>query len=91
MKIVFYSEEVFDSFYEWMSSDKKIAKRIAALIKNINREPFTGIGKPEPLKHGLSGWWSREINSEHRLVYKVEGEGDDKRLVVLSCKYHYDS
>ena len=65
--------------------DKKILKRINDLIKAISREPFEGIGKPEPLRHGLSGYWSRRINDEHRLVYKVEGED----LLIAMCRYHY--
>lgn len=69
----------------WQQADKKILKRINDLIKVISCEPFDGIGKPEPLRHGLSGYWSRRINDEHRLVYKVEG--DD--LLIALCRYHY--
>lgn len=69
----------------WQQADKKILKRINDLIKAISREPFEGIGKPEPLRHGLSGYWSRRINDEHRLVYKVEGED----LLIAMCRYHY--
>lgn len=69
----------------WQQTDKKILKRINDLIKAISREPFEGIGKPEPLRHGLSGYWSRRINDEHRLVYKVEGED----LLIAMCRYHY--
>ena len=69
----------------WQQVDKKILKRINDLIKAISREPFEGIGKPEPLRHGLSGYWSRRINDEHRLVYKVEGED----LLIAMCRYHY--
>lgn len=69
----------------WQQTDKKILKRINDLIKAISRDPFEGIGKPEPLRHGLSGYWSRRINDEHRLVYKVEGED----LLIAMCRYHY--
>lgn len=69
----------------WQQADKKILKRINDLIKAISRDPFEGIGKPEPLRHGLSGYWSRRINDEHRLVYKVEGED----LLIAMCRYHY--
>ena len=69
----------------WQQADKKILKRINELIKAISCEPFYGIGKPEPLRHGLSGYWSRRINDEHRLVYKVEG--DD--LLIALCRYHH--
>ena len=60
--------------------------RINRLIKNIQREPYTGIGKPEPLKHGLSGYWSRRINDEHRIVYKVEGD----QIFIAQLRYHYE-
>ena len=69
----------------WQSTDKKILKRINALIKEIQRTPFEGTGKPEPLKHGLAGYWSRRINDEHRLVYKVEGDA----ILIAQLRYHY--
>ncbi|SDZ82245.1 toxin YoeB [Thiothrix caldifontis] len=69
----------------WQQADKKILKRINDLIKAISRDPFDGIGKPEPLRHGLSGYWSRRINDEHRLIYKVEGED----FLIAMCRYHY--
>lgn len=69
----------------WQQADKKILKRTNDLIKAISRDPFEGIGKPEPLRHGLSGYWSRRINDEHRLVYKVDGED----LLITMCRYHY--
>ncbi len=69
----------------WQQADKKILKRINDLIKAISRDPFEGIGKPEPLRHGLSGYWSRRINDEHRLVCKVDGED----LLITMCRYHY--
>lgn len=82
--VAFYSKAL-DDFYEWESTDKKIFKKIKELIKDITRTPFEGIGKPEPLKHELSGYWSRRINDEHRLVYKIS----DNMLYILSCKEHY--
>ncbi|WP_082727289.1 Txe/YoeB family addiction module toxin [Nostoc sp. NIES-3756] len=66
--------------------DKKVFKKILDLVKDIQRDPFSGIGKPEPLKYELQGYWSRRITEEHRLVYKVE----EDLLIILSCKYHYD-
>jgi toxin YoeB len=72
---------------EWGKEDKKVFKKILELIKDIQREPFSGIGKPEPLKYELQGYWSRRITNEHRLVYKIE----EDLLIILSCKYHYDS
>ncbi len=85
MKITFIDDEAFDTFYEWTAENKKIAKRIKDLIKDIERNPFDGIGKPEPLKYDLSGYWSRRITDEHRLVYRIEND----ELLILSCKYHY--
>ncbi|MBL0231801.1 MAG: Txe/YoeB family addiction module toxin [Moraxellaceae bacterium] len=73
MKLTF-SEQAWEEYLYWQKTDKKLLNRINELIKAITREPFTGIGKPEPLKHSLSGYWSRRINDEHRLVYKVEGD-----------------
>ncbi|MCC6374193.1 MAG: Txe/YoeB family addiction module toxin [Moraxellaceae bacterium] len=69
MKLTF-SEQAWEEYLYWQKTDKKLLNRINELIKAITREPFTGIGKPEPLKHSLSGYWSRRINDEHRLVYK---------------------
>ena len=62
---------------------------INALIKDIKRDPFKGLGKPEPLKHALQGWWSRRITGEHRLVYRVKGKGSDLQVEVAQCRYHY--
>ena len=84
MKIIF-SEESFTDYQTWALEDRKLYKKINELIKDIIRSPFSGIGKPEPLKHELSGYWSRRINEEHRLVYKIT----DDSLLIASCKYHY--
>jgi toxin YoeB len=84
MKLVF-SNKVWEGYLYWQSTDKKVLKRINALIKEIQRTPFEGVGKPEPLKHGLSGYWSRRINDEHRLVYKIE-EG---AVLIAQLRYHY--
>jgi toxin YoeB len=82
---VSFTGEAFDSFLEWQATDKRIFKKIIALITNACREPFTGLGKPEPLKHDLSGFWSRRITDEHRLVYTIEQD----TVKIISCKYHY--
>ena len=74
-------------FNEWATTNKKIHKRIINLIKDIMRSPFSGIGKPEPLKHELKDYWSRRITDEHRLVYKVTDT--DEEIIIISCKYHY--
>jgi len=84
MKLIF-SEQAWEEYLYWQKTDKKLLNRINELIKAIMRESFTGIGKPEPLKHSLSGYWSRRINDEHRLVYKVEGDN----LLIAQCKLHY--
>jgi toxin YoeB len=69
----------------WQKTDKTMLKRINALIKEIQRDPFAGIGKPEPLKHSLSGYWSRRINDEHRIVYKATSDS----LFIAQLRYHY--
>lgn len=84
MKLIF-AEKAWEDYLYWQKSDKKILKRINALIKDIARDPFEGIGKPEPLKHALSGYWSRRINDEHRIVYKIQ----DKSLLIAQLRYHY--
>lgn len=84
MKLVF-AENAWDDYLYWQKTDKTILKRINALIKDITREPFEGIGKPEPLKHALSGYWSRRINDEHRIVYKIQ----DNSLFIAQLRYHY--
>jgi len=84
LKIIF-SEAAWEDYLYWQKTDKKLLNRTNELIKAIMRTPFEGIGKPEPLKHGLAGYWSRRINDEHRLVYKVQ----DDSLLIAQCRYHY--
>ena len=83
--ILSWAENAWDDYLYWQQTDKKTLKRINSLIKAIKREPFKGIGEPEPLKHNWSGYWSRRINLEHRLVYKVS----NKTLFIAQCRYHY--
>ena len=74
----------------WVESDRAVLAKVNALIADLRRSPFVGIGKPEPLKAGLAGWWSRRITGEHRLVYRVAGvAGRDQRVEVVACRYHY--
>lgn len=80
-----FSSKAWDNYLYWQKTNKAILKRINALIKYIQRDPFEGIGKPEPLKHSLSGYWSRRINDEHRIVYKVS----DDNLLIAQLRYHY--
>ncbi|MDF1580984.1 MAG: Txe/YoeB family addiction module toxin [Desulfuromonadales bacterium] len=84
MKLIF-SKNAWEDYQYWLKTDKKILKRVNALIQDIQRSPFSGGGKPEPLKHGLSGYWSRRINDEHRIVYKVDGDA----VFIAQLRYHY--
>ncbi len=86
MKLTF-STNAWDQYLYWQTTDKKILKRINLLIKEIQRTPYQGIGKPEPLKHGLSGYWSRRINDEHRIVYKHQND----TILIAQLRYHYGS
>jgi toxin YoeB len=79
----------WQDYLGWQAEDTKTLARINALMLECQRHPFTGIGKPEPLKRNLAGWWSRRITSEHRLVYRVTGSGEEQALEILSCRYHY--
>ncbi|OMH37987.1 Txe/YoeB family addiction module toxin [Motiliproteus sp. MSK22-1] len=84
MKLIF-AEKAWEDYLYWQKTDKKLLNRVNTLIKDIKREPFEGIGKPEPLKHALSGYWSRRINDEHRIVYKVS----DDSILIAQLRYHY--
>ena len=84
MRVVF-SEHAWEEYLSWQKTDRKVVLRINALIRDIQRAPFEGIGKPEPLKHALSGYWSRRITDEHRIVYKVEGDAN----LIAQLSYHY--
>jgi toxin YoeB len=83
MRFVF-STKAWEGYLYWQSTDKKVVKRINALIKEIQRTPFEGVGKPEPLRHGLAGYWSRRINDEYRLVYKIQ----DDAVLIAQLRYH---
>lgn len=81
-----FSSRAWEDYLYWQQFDKKVLKKINELLKDISRSPYEGIGKPEPLKHALSGFWSRRITDEHRLVYRVEG----KTIQVAQVRYHYE-
>jgi toxin YoeB len=83
--ILSWADHAWDDYLYWQQTDKKTLKRINSLIENIKRQPFEGIGNPEPLKHNWPGYWSRRINREHRLVYKVL----DGTITIVQCRYHY--
>ena len=84
MKIIF-AEKAWEDYLYWQQHDKKMLRRINVLIKEVTRTPFTGRGKPEPLKENLAGYWSRRINHAHRLVYKA----DDAAVYIAQCRFHY--
>ncbi|OQC35899.1 MAG: Toxin YoeB [Bacteroidetes bacterium ADurb.Bin041] len=86
MKKIIFSKNAWEDYIFWQAEDKKILKKINALIKDIQSNPYSGIGKPEPLKYDLAGLWSRRIDHEHRLVYQV----NENELLIYSCRYHYD-
>jgi len=84
VKLIF-SEQAWEDYLHWQKTDKKLMERINVLVKDISRSPFSGIGKPEPLKNALSGYWSRRINDEHRIVYRVA----DGSMLIAQLRYHY--
>ena len=88
MKIVF-SEYGWEDYQHWQDADPKTLKRLNALIEEARRSPFKGMGKPEPLRGDLQGWWSRRLTREDRVVYRVVGKGADQRLEIAQCRLHY--
>jgi toxin YoeB len=84
VKLIF-SDSAWDDYLYWQKHDRKMVERINKLIQEVKREHFSGVGKPEPLKHALSGFWSRRITDEHRLVYRIEGDS----LLIAQLRYHY--
>ncbi|MDQ2695910.1 MAG: Txe/YoeB family addiction module toxin [Pseudomonadota bacterium] len=83
--MISFQDEAWEDYLYWQQQDKQMFKRINLLIRDIQRQPFAGLGKPEPLRHGLSGCWSRRIDDEHRLVYTVK-EGN---VIIIQCRFHY--
>jgi toxin YoeB len=88
MKLTF-TDAGWEHYLYWGDHDRKIMARINELIRDTKRHPFTGIGKPEPLRNEYAGWWSRRITQEHRLVYRVTGTGETQTLEVAACRFHY--
>ena len=84
MKILF-ADQAWEDYLHWQANDRSVLKRVNELIKDIQRSPYRGIGKPEPLRHALSGYWSRRITDEHRLVYRVE----NRTVLIAQARYHY--
>jgi toxin YoeB len=86
---IHFSDEGWEDYQYWADNDPKTLSRLNGLIEECRRHPFKGTGKPEPLKGSLRGWWSRRINGEDRIVYRVEGSGEDQRLEIIQCRLHY--
>ncbi|MDQ3845862.1 MAG: Txe/YoeB family addiction module toxin [Bacteroidota bacterium] len=86
-----FSENAWEEFVYWIETDTDIVVKIKELLQDIKKTPFAGLGKPEPLKYNLKGFWSRRITGEHRLVYKVEGKkGTNQKCFIIQCRFHYD-
>lgn len=84
-----WSPEAWEDYLYWQASDKAVLDKINALLGDIRRTPFKGLGKPEPLRGNLSGWWSRRISGDHRLAYRVEGKRYERWVEIVQCRYHY--
>jgi toxin YoeB len=83
--ILSWAKNAWEDYLYWQRADKQILKRINSLVKDIKRQPFTGLGEPEPLKHNWSGYWSRRVDREHRIIYKCTNEV----VTIVQCRYHY--
>lgn len=88
MRLV-WTAEAWEDYLYWQQADPAVLKKVNALIKDAIRNPFSGLGKPEPLKGSLQGWWSRRVTGEQRLVYRVVRTGDDRQMQIVQCRYHY--
>lgn len=87
---ILFSKTAWEQYLNWQKEDAKVVERIHELLKAVQRDPFKGVGKPEPLRQNLKDYWSRKINTEHRLVYRIVGkQHEGQRIEVLTCRYHY--
>ena len=86
---ILFTVEAWEDFEYWMDNDQEVKHKIRLLIKEIQRTPFHGSGKPEPLRYNLIGFWSRRITGEHRIVYQVSGKGKDQQCSIIQCRFHY--
>jgi toxin YoeB len=84
-----FSSAAWEDYQYWVEADRNVLRRLNAVLKDVIRSPFEGIGKPEPLKGDLSGWWSRRITDQHRLVYRVVGTKGAQLLEIAACRFHY--
>ncbi len=88
---IYFTKNAWEDFTYWLETDKDVALKIKTLVDSIRHNPFKGLGKPEPLKYELKGYWSRRITGEHRLVYTVTGKkGIDQKCIIIQCRFHYD-
>ncbi len=86
-----FTDHAWSDFEFWLDHEPGMAEKVIDLLRDIRKTPFNGIGKPEPLKYDLKGYWSRRISGEHRLVYRVDGKkGKGQKCIVLQCRFHYD-
>ena len=88
MKILF-SQDAWEDLQHWIEADEKVLQKILTILKECQRTPFSGTGKPEPLRGELKGWWSRRVTQEHRLVYRVAGKAENQILEIAACRNHY--
>ena len=88
MKLL-WTGSAWEDYLYWQATDPKVLRSMNDLIRDIRRDPFKRLGKPEPLKHALQGWWSRRITGEHRLVYRLSGKQDAQQIEIAACRYHY--
>ncbi|MGH7091720.1 MAG: Txe/YoeB family addiction module toxin [Stellaceae bacterium] len=86
---LFWSVHAWEDYLHWQATDPRVLQKLNALIADAMRHPFQGIGKPEPLRGELTGWWSRRITGEHRLVYRAVGTGNERRLEIIACRTRY--
>jgi toxin YoeB len=86
-----WSNNAWEDYLYWHGSDRDVLRRINALVQAIRRNPVSGMGKPEPLRGDLAGWWSRRITGDHRIIYRISGTGDEQRLEIVACRYSYSS
>lgn len=84
-----WGENAWEDYLYWQQNDRDLLRRINTVVQDIRRDPFNGIGKPEALRGDLAGWWSRRITGDHRIVYRIRGSGDEQRLEIVACRYHY--
>ena len=90
MKLL-WSENAWEDYLYWQQSDQEVLRRVNTLLQDIRRSPFKGIGKPEPLRGDLAGWWSQRITGDHRIVYRARGIGEEQQVEIIACRYHYSS